>query len=147
VATISITSPIVRICLSKLHIAVVFEHGVNLYRHQPRLEKLATYETTSNALGLCCLGVWGLAFPGRTPGQIQLVNLNTLKVDIIPAHTSPLKALALSRDGEVVATASDHVSAFIDSLIGNVLSGTYREPWSVSSHQEVARVWESYGEV
>ena len=48
-----------------------------------------------------------MAFPGRTPGQVQLVEISTGNVSIIPAHGSPLRAMTLSSDGEILATASE----------------------------------------
>lgn len=62
-------------------------------------------------MGLACLGSKLIAFPGRSPGQVQLVELETGNVSIIPAHSTPLRAMALSPDGEVLATASEAVSA------------------------------------
>ena len=60
-------------------------------------------------MGLACLGQDVIAFPGRSPGQVQLVELKTGNVSIIPAHSSPLRAMTLSPDGEVLATASEAV--------------------------------------
>ena len=108
-ASIKTKSPIIRSCLSENHIATVCEKHVNLYRHQPSIEKLASYETSSNVLGLCCLGSKVLAFPGRTPGQIQVVNLQKMTINIIPAHTSALRALALGQDDLILASASQKV--------------------------------------
>lgn len=67
------------------------------------------FETAESSSGLCCLGSKIVAFPGRSPGQVQMVELGTGNVSIIPAHSSPLRAMALSPDGEVLATASDTV--------------------------------------
>jgi hypothetical protein len=50
-----------------------------------------------------------LAFPGRTPGQVQLVEIERGNVSIIPAHSAALRALELSPDGEILATASETV--------------------------------------
>lgn len=69
-------------------------------------KKLAVFETAKNPLGLCCLGTKILAFPGRTPGQVQVVQIESENVSIIPAHGSPLRAIELSPDGEILATAS-----------------------------------------
>ena len=65
------------------------------------------FETADNPLGLCCLGAKIIAFPGRTPGQVQLVESNTGNVSIIPAHSTPLRAMELSPNGEILATASE----------------------------------------
>ena len=80
-----------------------------MYAFSSPPEKLSVFETADNPLGLCCLGPKIIAFPGRTPGQVQLVELGTGNVSIIPAHGSPLRAIALSPDGEVLATASETV--------------------------------------
>ncbi|QDS69330.1 hypothetical protein FKW77_003456 [Venturia effusa] len=103
----------IRACLTKTRYAVVFERGVIVYKLEPEVEandrgsRIAIYETASNPFGLCCLGETKLAFPGRTKGQVQVVDLASRKVSILPAHKSPLRALALSKDETMVATASD----------------------------------------
>ena len=89
---------------------VVLRHSVNVYTFSSPPEKLSSFKTADNPLGLCCLGPQLLAFPGRTAGQVQLVELARGNVSIIPAHSSPLRALELSSDGEYLATASDTVS-------------------------------------
>ena len=65
------------------------------------------FETADNPTGLCCLGSKIVAFPGRTPGQVQMVEIATGNVSIIPAHSTPLRAMELSPDGEILATASE----------------------------------------
>lgn len=103
----------IRACFSKSRYVVVFERGVILYRLEPDSEnndhgsRIAIYETAPNPFGLCCLGETKLAFPGRTKGQVQVVDLATRRVSILPAHKSPLRALALNKDETMVATASD----------------------------------------
>lgn len=71
------------------------------------------YETWDNPLGLACLGKKHLAFPGRSAGQVQLIELETGNISIIPAHSSSLRAMALSPDGQVLATASETVSEYV----------------------------------
>ncbi len=102
-------TPVQRVCLSTTHIIVVLLNCVNMYTFAAPPEKVAEFETANNPFGLCCLGKRLFAFPGRTPGQVQLVELNTRNVSIIPAHTTPLRALALSPDGEILATGSENV--------------------------------------
>ncbi|TID27036.1 putative phosphatidylinositol 3-5-bisphosphate-binding protein [Venturia nashicola] len=103
----------IRACLTKSRYVVVFERGVILYKLEPDSEhndhgsRIAVYETAPNPFGLCCLGETKLAFPGRTKGQVQVVDVATRRVSILPAHKSPLRALALSKDETMVATASD----------------------------------------
>ncbi|KAF2807308.1 WD40 repeat-like protein [Mytilinidion resinicola] len=100
-------TPVQRVRLSRGYIVVVLLNSVNLYKFSSPPEKIAIFETTNNPFGLCCLGEKVMLFPGRTPGQVQLVELAKRNVSIIPAHGNPLKALELSKDGEVIATASE----------------------------------------
>ncbi|CAI4211209.1 unnamed protein product [Parascedosporium putredinis] len=74
-------------------------------REAPNL--VSVYETADNLSGLVCLNDKVLAFPGQTMGQIQLVDTATGNVSIIPAHSSALRAIQISPDGELLATASD----------------------------------------
>ncbi|TVY20972.1 SVP1-like protein 2 [Lachnellula arida] len=93
--------------LSKTHIVVALQNSIRVYKFQISPELWAVFETADNPLGLCCLTPKILLFPGRTPGQVQLVELSTGNVSIIPAHGSALRAIDISRDGEVLATASE----------------------------------------
>ncbi|KAH8816879.1 WD40-repeat-containing domain protein [Xylogone sp. PMI_703] len=93
--------------LSRTHIVIALEHSVRVYTFQSPPELWAVFETADNPLGLCCLSQKLLAFPGRTPGQVQLVELSTGNVSIIPAHGNPLRAIEISPDGELLATASE----------------------------------------
>ncbi|KAF2431527.1 YVTN repeat-like/Quino protein amine dehydrogenase [Tothia fuscella] len=102
-----------RASLTSTHYVVIFERGLMLYKLEPKSKdnstssRIAIYETASNLHGLCCLGSRKLAFPGRKAGQVQIVDLATRKVSILPAHSSPLRALAFSKNENIVATASD----------------------------------------
>ncbi|KJZ75213.1 SVP1-like protein 2 [Hirsutella minnesotensis 3608] len=93
--------------LGRERIIVVLQNSVRVYSFAKPPDLLHVYETADNFLGLCCLSENKAAFPGRTPGQVQVVDLVTGSVSIIPAHSSGLKALQLSRDGELLASASE----------------------------------------
>ncbi|KAI0172795.1 WD40-repeat-containing domain protein [Hypoxylon sp. FL1284] len=93
--------------LSQTRIAVVLQNSVRVYAFKKPPQSLARYETADNPFGLCCLTEKYLVFPGRTPGHVQVVHLDTDSVSIIPAHTNSLRALTLDRVGEQIATASD----------------------------------------
>jgi WD40 repeat protein len=80
---------------------------VGIYKLKTPPVKIADYETANNPFGLCCLGKNLVVFPGLSLGQLRVFDLNTHNVSIIPAHNSPLRAIALSRDEEMVATASE----------------------------------------
>ncbi|KAG7009625.1 SVP1-like protein 2 [Physcia stellaris] len=107
VITLEFRSPVNRVCLSRTRIIVVLYNSVHIYAFSSPPEKLSVFETANNPLGLCCLGSKVVAFPGRTPGQVQLVEIGTGNVSIIPAHGTPLRAMGMSPDGEVLATASE----------------------------------------
>lgn len=95
--------------LSRSRIIIVLQNSVHMYAFSSPPEKLSVFETADNPLGLCCLGARVLAFPGRTPGQLQIVEIESGNVSFILAHGSPLRAMDLSPDGEVVVTASETV--------------------------------------
>lgn len=86
---------------------ITLQNTVHMYAFSSPPEKLSVFETADNPTGLCCLGSKVVAFPGRTPGQVQIVELVTGNVSIIPAHGTPLRAMELSPDGEILATASE----------------------------------------
>ena len=100
-------TPVQRVRLSKTHLVIAQLNKVCIYKMTLPLEKVAEYETENNPYGLCELGTGAVAFPGRTLGQVKLFDLNSGNVSIIPAHETPLRALALSRNGDLVATASE----------------------------------------
>ena len=68
---------------------------------------VARYETADNLHGLCALSDSHIVFPGRQPGHLQVVDVATGNVSIVPAHSSPVRALAISPDGSLIATASE----------------------------------------
>lgn len=105
--TMEFNSLVQRVRLSRSYIVVVLEYSVQIHRFASPPEKLGEFETASNPFGLCCLGQAIAAFPGRTAGQIQLVELPSRNVSIIPAHSSALRALDISPDGEILVSASE----------------------------------------
>lgn len=98
-----------RVRLSRTRIIVVLQNSVHVYVFSSPPEKISVFETADNPFGLCCLTSKLLAFPGRTPGQVQLVETDTGNVTIVPAHSSSLRAIEISPDGELMATASEVV--------------------------------------
>jgi len=106
---ISALTPVRGVQLSKERVVVVLQNSVRVYRFAKPPSLLTAYETANNPWGLCCLSPRRLAFPGRTTGHVQLVELSSGNVSIIPAHSSAIRALALSSDGELLATASEMV--------------------------------------
>lgn len=105
---ITTLTPIRAVRISTGKVVVALQNSVQVYKFRTG-ELVNEYETADNLGGLVCLSHKQIAFPGRTPGQIQIVELATGNVSIIPAHDTPLRALAFSWDGELLATASDKV--------------------------------------
>ncbi|KAK4183701.1 SVP1-like protein 2 [Podospora australis] len=104
---ISALTPVRGVQLSKERIVVVLQNSVRAYKFAKPPSLVSAYETANNPLGLCCLSARRIAFPGRTAGHIQVVEITTGNVSIIPAHSSAIRALGVSPDGELLATASE----------------------------------------
>ncbi|KAL5343494.1 YVTN repeat-like/Quino protein amine dehydrogenase [Aspergillus crustosus] len=107
VITLEFRTSVLSVRLSKSRIVVALFNSIHTFAFSTPPKKLSVFETTDNPLGLACLGQKLLAFPGRSPGQVQIVELDTGNVSIVPAHSTPLRAMALSPDGELLATASE----------------------------------------
>lgn len=112
--------------LGQKHIVVVLQDSVRLYNFKKKPDFVTQYETTNNSLGLCCMSDRLLALPGNSAGHVQLVDRATKTINIIPAHTSALRAIQLSQDGELLATASD--------------KGTLIRVWSTKTRAKVAEL-------
>ncbi|PGH09981.1 SVP1-like protein 2 [Blastomyces parvus] len=107
VITLEFRTSVLHVRLSKSRIVVALHNSVHVFAFSIPPQKLSVFETADNPHGLICVGSKLLAFPGRSPGQVQLVELETGNVSIIPAHSSPLRAIHLSPNGEVLATAGE----------------------------------------
>jgi WD40 repeat protein len=128
--------------LSRTHIVVALQNSVRVYKFQTPPDLWAVFETADNPLGLCCLTAKTIAFPGRTPGQVQLVELSTGNVSIIPAHGSALRVIDISLDGEVLATASEtvNVNAPPTSYGPNYSQGTLVRVFATSNCARIAEL-------
>ncbi|KAK5655923.1 hypothetical protein OQA88_5058 [Cercophora sp. LCS_1] len=104
---ISALTPVRGAQVSKERIVVALQNSIRVYKFEKPINLLAAYETANNPWGLCCLSPRRLAFPGRTAGHVQLVEIASGNVSIIPAHSSAIRAIQLSPDGELLATASE----------------------------------------
>lgn len=124
VITLEFKTAVRRVRLSRLRIVVALRNTVHVYAFSSTPEKLSVSETADNPGGLCCLSTKLMAYPGRTPGQVQLVEITTGNVTIVPAHSSALRAIELSPDGEIMATASEMVGidfSYLFSALSDVL--------------------------
>ncbi|KAI5791832.1 WD40-repeat-containing domain protein [Geopyxis carbonaria] len=93
--------------LSRTRIVVVLTGHVHVYQFSSPPTRLHIFETYDNPGGLVAMSARTLVFPGRTPGHVQLCDLSSGNISIIPAHTSPLAAITISAQGDLVATASE----------------------------------------
>jgi hypothetical protein len=109
VITLPVFTAVRGVKFSRSHFVIALQNSFRVYNFKTKPDLWHAFETADNPFGLCCLTAKTLAFPGRTVGQVQLVELATSNVSIIPAHGSSLRAIDISRDGEVLATASETV--------------------------------------
>ncbi|KLU82904.1 hypothetical protein MAPG_01972 [Magnaporthiopsis poae ATCC 64411] len=93
--------------LARNRIVAVLQDCVRVYSFARPPNLLARHDTTDNPLGLCDMSERHIAFPGRTAGQVQLVEIATSNISIIPAHSASLVAIRFSLDGSLLATASE----------------------------------------
>jgi len=109
----SYSNTILAVKLNRARLVVCLEES--LYIHNIRDMKVVhtIRDTPPNQNGLCALASDSdhcyLAYPGNsTVGEVQIFDAVNLNAKImIPAHDSPLAALAFSPDGTEVATASE----------------------------------------
>ena len=116
--TLELRTQIHRVRLSRSKIVIALQNSIHIYEFCSPPRKLSVFETADNFLGLCCLDAKVVAFPGQTAGKVQLVELGTGNVSIIPAHESSLQALDLSANGKLLATASEKVCKHADFPCG-----------------------------
>lgn len=134
--------PVRRVRISRERIIVVLKTSVHVWKFSLDPKRLSVHETTENPEGLCCLSSKLLAFPGGTPGQVHLVELATGNVTIVPAHSSSLRAIDISPDGEVMATASEQVSgSFVSFYIPiDTCQGTLIRIFRTSNGAKIAEL-------
>ncbi|XP_043465013.1 WD repeat domain phosphoinositide-interacting protein 2 isoform X2 [Leptopilina heterotoma] len=109
----SYSNTILAVKLNRARLVVCLEES--LYIHNIRDMKVlhTIRETPPNLAGLCTLSINSdncyLAYPGsNTIGEVQIFDATNLQAKtMIPAHDSPLAALAFSPNGTKVATASE----------------------------------------
>ena len=91
-------------------IVVVLEHKIYVYNFAD-LKILHQTDTVANPKGLCALsptqGNTVMAFPGLNKGQVRVELYDAGVTKFISAHDGDLAQLALSLDGERLATSSE----------------------------------------
>uniref|UniRef100_A0A8D0MF33 WD repeat domain phosphoinositide-interacting protein 2 n=1 Tax=Sus scrofa TaxID=9823 RepID=A0A8D0MF33_PIG len=109
----SYSNTILAVRLNRQRLVVCLEES--LYIHNIRDMKVlhTIRETPPNPAGLCALSINNdncyLAYPGSaTIGEVQVFDtINLRAANMIPAHDSPLAALAFDASGTKLATASE----------------------------------------
>jgi hypothetical protein len=129
--TINFHEPVLDVRLAHSHAAIILTSRTLLYEyqelatHEPTpsaspsgqteptglteraLNKVKNlYSTAANTFGLGCLTESLLVLPAQSPGQVQLIPLSSGSKRVFRAHASGLRAIAVSDDASIVATAS-----------------------------------------
>jgi WD repeat-containing protein 45 len=107
---LSFRGPVRAVRLRRDAVVVALEHRVLAYSFGD-LSLTHSAETLSNPKGLVAVssqpGAFVLACPGLHSGQVRVEHVDRRQTRFVAAHTGALAALALSRDGKRLATASD----------------------------------------
>lgn len=115
ITSLTIAEPIIRAILTVHYICIVSHGNIHLYTHSKEaIKPIGTYATANNSSGICEIGERTCVFPARSSGQIHVVQLglkegnkrDVVGQKIIPAHSSALRALCLTKDEEIVCSAS-----------------------------------------
>jgi WD40 repeat protein len=109
--SLELKAPVLRVRASKEFLVVVLPFQVVTYKMGNPAQKIQAYDTVENPFGLCSFEQNIVAMPGANSGQVRIVrlvdgNLNP-RVTLIPAHTGYLRAIALNKQADKVATASE----------------------------------------
>ncbi|CAI6308592.1 unnamed protein product [Periconia digitata] len=100
-------TPVQRVRITRDYLVIALLNSVGIYKMSIPPKKTAEYETVNNPFGLCALSEGVLVFPGILPGQLKFYSPSNSQVSIISAHDTPLRAIAVSMKGDMVATASE----------------------------------------
>lgn len=92
--------------------AVVYERMIFLYQYnRGTFAQILQVHTCANPMGLCALSVtsvhWILCCPAQSVGRVQ-ISQNESDKQAFRAHDTALAALALTKSGSLLATASEH---------------------------------------
>ena len=109
IGELSFRSEVRAVCLRRDRIVVVLEHKVYVYNFAD-LKLLQQIDTIANPAGLCCLSPDAksavLACPGQRSGQVRVELYESKRARFVAAHNAALACMALTLDGQRLATAS-----------------------------------------
>ncbi|XP_055373295.1 WD repeat domain phosphoinositide-interacting protein 2 [Condylostylus longicornis] len=109
----SYSNTILAVKLNRERLVVCLEESLYIHNIQDMKVVHTIRDTPSNPTGLCALSSSSehcyLAYPGSvTSGEVQIFDaINLHAKTMIPAHDSPLAAIAFSPSGTEIATASE----------------------------------------
>jgi WD40 repeat protein len=110
IGELSFRSEVRAVRLRRDKIVVVLEFKIYVYNFAD-LKLLHQIETLSNTKGICALSPGPtscvLACPGQRRGEIRIELYSAKKTRFVQAHDSSLACLALSQNGQLLATASN----------------------------------------
>jgi WD40 repeat protein len=101
------------LALTVCRIVVILDGKIHVFTFEKTPKFLQAYETHENVTGLCSISLSEdsniLAFPATQDGHVCITGIgeNAAVTSIIPAHESPLAALAVDFFGNLLATASE----------------------------------------
>jgi WD40 repeat protein len=114
VAELNFSDEIKNVKLTTNYIVAVLRKSINIYELR-NVKLLESFETNENQNGICAITESDaelkipsiIAFPSKELGSINVYNIQDAKVLTIKAHQSEVGAVALSRDGKLIATTSE----------------------------------------
>lgn len=109
--SLELKAPVLRVRASKEFLVVVLPFQVTVYRMGNPPQNIQTYDTLENFHGLCSFENNVVATLAINPGHVRIIRPAdgsfSPRVTFIPAHTTHLRAIALNKKADMVATASE----------------------------------------
>lgn len=109
-------TPVLNCGISKKHLVIVLKSQVMVYSFSLQPQLISHFDTIDNDDGVLDVlltdDVVKVAFPARTIGQIQILELQTNSTSpgstvIVKAHLARIQLIKISRNGRLMASASE----------------------------------------